>query len=238
MAKKILIVDDEQDICEILRFNLQQAGYDCSIAFNGRDAIRQLLADTYDLILLDVMMPEMSGYELAEMIRNDQLEMVPYDLPIIFLAALGEEDDMLRGFRIGADDYIAKPFSLKLLIARVEAVLKRNNRPWSTPPEPIHLPHVDGDANKGLVVREDIYSASIDGEDLRLTKMEFELLVFLIHHTGTIFSRSDLLKQVWPSCDMVLERTVDVTITRLRKKLGDYKDHLKTKTGYGYYWEK
>ena len=93
------------------------------------------------------MMPEMSGYELAEMIRNDQLEMVPYDLPIIFLTALGEEDDMLRGFRIGADDYIAKPFSLKLLIARVEAVLKRNNLTWSTPPEPIHLPHVDGDAN-------------------------------------------------------------------------------------------
>ena len=238
MAKKILIVDDEQDICEILRFNLLQAGYECSTAFNGRDAIRQLLADTYDLILLDVMMPEMSGYELAKMIRNDQLEMVPYDLPIIFLTALGEEDDMLRVFRIRADDYVAKPFSIKLLIARVEAIIKRNSRVWSTPADPILLPHSDDREHKGLLVREDIYSASIDGEDLRLTKMEFELLAFLIHHTGTIFSRTDLLKQVWPSCDMVLERTVDVTITRLRKKLGDYKDHLKTKNGYGYYWEK
>ena len=174
---RILTVEDDENIAKSIKAILSTVNYYCDICYDGNAAVDVIIKGNYDLILLDVMLPGKDGFEIIEEIRGREV-------PVIFLTAKSDVNDKVRGLRSGADDYIAKPFSLKLLIARAEAVLKRNNRTWSTPPEPIHLPNVDGDANKGLVVREDIYSASIDGEDLRLTKMEFELLVFLIHHTG------------------------------------------------------
>jgi len=240
----ILIADDEPDIREIVSFNLSKAGYRCLTAVDGRQALEVLALERADLLLLDVMMPELSGFDVARTIRNDEVDGVPYDLPIIFLTALGEEDDVLRGFALGADDYIAKPFSLRLLLARVEAVLKRSQdqqplSPGSAVPFPqtasLRAREV---CYETLTLDEDRFSAAIDGADLGLTKMEYELLHFLLTHAGVVYSRSEILGQVWPDNGLVLDRTVDVTVTRLRKKLADYKDRIKTKAGYGYYWEK
>lgn len=212
----ILIVDDEQDIREILAFNLEQAGYICLQAANGQRALAILAEQKADLILLDVMMPGKSGFEVAQQIA---------DTPIIFLTALGEEDDLLRGFALGADDYITKPFSIKEVLVRIKRSLERTH---SVTPLP---------SAGGLCFDNRTFTASIDGEDIGLTKMEYELLHFLVQHPEAVYSRSELLSEVWPNNGLVLERTVDVTITRLRKKIGEYKDQLKTKTGYGYYWE-
>lgn len=210
----ILIVDDEPDIREILAFNLEQAGLCCLQTANGQQALSILTKQQVDLILLDVMMPGMSGFEVAQQI---------HDTPIIFLTALGEEDDLLHGFALGADDYITKPFRIKEVLARVKRTLERSSQ------QPLPL---------NLFLDDQTFSATIDGEDIGLTKMEYELLHFLMQHPGAVYSRSELLAQVWPDNGLVLDRTVDVTITRLRKKIGTYKDNLKTKTGYGYYWEK
>lgn len=222
-VQTILIIDDEQDIREILAFNLEQAGYNTLCYDNGNVNVNE----NVDLVLLDVMMPGMSGFDLAHMIRQNQIPNIAHDVPIIFLTALGEEDDILRGFDIGADDYISKPFSIQEVLARVQAVLRRK-RPASA----------SDIAESGLRLNDKTYTASIDGADIGLTKMEYELLHYLLQHQGAVYSRSDLLEQVWPDNGLVLERTVDVTITRLRKKIGAYKEHLKAKTGYGYYWER
>lgn len=243
--QSILIVDDERDIREIISFNLSKAGYQCLSANNGRQALTLLEQQGVDLLLLDVMMPEMSGFDVARAIRNDEITGIPYDLPIIFLTALGEEADKLHGFSIGADDYIAKPFSVRELQARVAAVLKR--RPLTVTAGQSPEPHIPTTAHEedtmdicyeSLHLYQGTFTACIDEEDIGLTKMEYELLHFLLQHPRAVYSRSELLSQVWPNNGLVLDRTVDVTITRLRKKLGIYKDNLKTKTGYGYYWTK
>lgn len=243
----ILIADDEPDIREILSFNLGRAGYRCLMASDGRQALRMLGEQSVDLALLDVMMPELSGFEVARAIRNDEVPGVPYDLPIIFLTALGEEADQLMGFSLGGDDYITKPFSIRLLLARIEAVMKRKTTtaPFTQGDVKAPLPA----STKGEIKPADVcydqlllsattFSATIGGEDIGLTKMEYELLYFLLTHQRNVFSRSEILQHVWPDNGLVLDRTVDVTIARLRKKIGTYKDHLKAKTGYGYYWEK
>lgn len=240
----ILIVDDEPDIREILTFNLEQAGYACLTAADGRQALAQLSQHGVDVVLLDVMMPRISGFELAQQIRNDEVPGVPYDLPIIFLTALGEEEDQLRGFSLGADDYIAKPFSLRLLLARIEARIRRQSFDGlrsRTEPEVVLRQAQEpspGVEYESLRLSDSTFVATLDGRDIGLTKMEYELLHFLLLHQGIVYSRRDLLNEVWPDNGLVLDRTVDVTITRLRKKIGPYKEHLKAKVGYGYYWEK
>lgn len=216
----LLIVDDEPDIREILAFNLEQAGYSCLQAANGQQALGILAEQQVDLILLDVMMPGVSGFEVAQQITNT---------PIIFLTALGEEDDLLHGFSLGADDYITKPFRIKEVLARIQRSLRTR---------PTLSQETDTIRYDALRLNDQTFSATIDGEDIGLTKMEYELLHFLMQHPGAVYSRSEILSQVWPDNGLVLDRTVDVTITRLRKKMGMYKDNLKTKTGYGYYWEK
>lgn len=217
----ILIVDDEPDIREILSFNLEQAGYTCLKAAHGEQALKLLSEHPIDLILLDVMMPGMSGFQVAQQIK---------DIPLIFLTALGEEEDILHGFSLGADDYISKPFSIKEVLARVKRSLERS--------QPSPSPIVEHLEENGLLLDGCTFTATIDGENIGLTKMEYELLCFLMHHPRAVYSRSELLTQVWPENGLVLDRTVDVTITRLRKKLGKHKEQLKTKNGYGYYWEK
>lgn len=255
----ILIVDDEPDIREILAFNLEQAGYRVSpfpalqapFPQNAAELLRarDFADERIDLILLDVMMPGISGFEVARMIRNEEVPNIAHDIPIIFLTALGEEEDVLHGFSLGADDYISKPFSIKEVLARVRAVLKRKTlSPGFAVPlpqnaaEPLRAGDYAGENDilryESLQLDSKIFVGKIDGEDIGLTKMEYELLHFLMQHPGAVYSRSELLTQVWPDNGLVLDRTVDVTITRLRKKIGMYKDKLKTKTGYGYYWEK
>ena len=213
-----MIVDDEQDLCEILQFNLQAAGYEADVAYSAEEALLKDLP-TFDLLLLDVMMPGLSGFELAKRLKADEQTA---QIPIIFLTAKDTEDDTLTGFGLGADDYVAKPFSVREVVARVGAVLKRNA------PTTIMLRH------QGLTVDLTTKSVAVDGVEVALTRTEFDLLALLLSHQGQVFSRQQLLDSVWPDDVIVTDRTVDVNITRLRKKLGAYAACIVTRPGFGY----
>ena len=227
---KILVVDDELDICEILQYNLETEGYEVDTVNSAEEALAQNLTE-YALILLDVMMDKMSGFQMAHKMKENP---VTAQIPIIFITALDGENHMVKGLNIGADDYIVKPLSMKTVKARVNAVLRRV------------YPHRmrDGMSEADMVYYEGIVldlkakTVSLDHQELPCTKLEFELLSFLLQHPGTVYSREDLLKYCWPMDTCVLDRTVDVNITRLRKKLGPYGKQIKTRVGYGYCFEK
>jgi two-component system alkaline phosphatase synthesis response regulator PhoP len=223
-TKRILIVDDEEDLCEILQYNLGNAGYQTEIAHSAEEALKKEISD-FDLILLDVMMGAMSGFKMADKLRNE----MQVNVPIIFLTAKDTENDILTGFSLGADDYIAKPFSINELTARVKAVLKRALNDKTKNQGKLHFGELEIDtAKKRLIIHD---------EKVELTKKEFEILKVLIENQGKVFSRDDILAIVWGKDVIVTERTVDVNITRLRNKLGAYGSCLKNKTGYGYYFE-
>lgn len=229
---KILVVDDEQDICEILQYNLENEGYEVDVANSAEEALQLPLAD-YALILLDVMMGEMSGFQMARWLKD-----VPDTaaIPIIFITALDDEDNMVKGLNIGGDDYIAKPLSMKEVKARVKAVLRRSastNKPNESSKE-----QADTILYDGITLCLDSKTATLDGNDLPLTRLEFELLSLLLQNPNRVFPREELLKRCWPQDAYVLDRTVDVNITRLRKKLGSYGNQIKTRIGYGYIFEK
>ncbi len=221
--KRILVVDDEQDLCDILLFNLKVSGYDAKAAYSAEEALKHLA--WADLLLLDVMMPGISGFEMAEQMKVDPKTA---RIPIIFLTAKDTEHDTLQGFGLGADDYITKPFSIREVMARVKAVLNRS-QPLSNATDDI-LEYM------GLTIDHATKNASIDGEAITLTKTEFELLDLLIRHRGQLFTRQQLLELVWPKDVIVSDRTVDVNITRLRKKLGNYASCIVARHGYGYYF--
>jgi len=221
--KRILIVDDEPDLCEILRINLEAEGYETEVAHSATEALGKDV-ERCNLAVLDVMMPGMSGFEMAERMRTTGI-----DVPIIFLTAKDREDDKLQGFALGADDYVSKPFSVRELMARVKAVLSRATTANDEVTE--HL------AYEGLTIDMAQMKATVDGEGLNLTKTELELLRLLLSHRGQVFSRQQLLSEVWPSDVVVTDRTVDVNITRLRKKLGHYGQYIATRQGYGYVFE-
>ncbi len=224
--KRILVVDDEVDLCEILRFNLETEGYEVDTVFSGEEALgRQLSA--YDLILLDVMMGGISGFETASRIRRDNRTA---SVPIVFLTAKGTENDRITGFNIGADDYIAKPFSIREVILRVKAVLRRTEQPTETAVTTAACVL----RYEGLAVDLERKTVSVDGIGVDFTKTELGILRTLLEHKGHVFSRDDLIMRVWPTDVIVSDRTVDVNITRLRKKLGRYADCLVTRTGFGY----
>ena len=240
MAKqRILIVDDEEDICMILSYSLQKAGYEVLVAHSAEAALAnyELKIKNYevDLILLDIMMGEMSGLEMAEKLRSDigNRESGIGIPPIIFLTALSDEDTVLKGFQLGADDYISKPFRIAEVLARVTAVLRRTAEQGTRNQEqgPISS---DCIVFEGIVVNKADMSLKVDGEAVVMTRKEIELLCYLLTHRGQILSREHLLKNVWDSNGFVLERTVDVHITHLRKKLGQYGKRIVTKSGYGY----
>ena len=229
---KILVVDDEQDICEILQYNLENEGYEVDVANSAEEALQLPLAD-YALILLDVMMGELSGFQMARWLKD-----VPDTaaIPIIFITALDDEDNMVKGLNIGGDDYIAKPLSMKEVKARVKAVLRRSastNKPNESSKE-----QADTILYEGITLCLDSKTATLDGNDLPLTRLEFELLSLLLQNPNRVFPREELLKRCWPQDAYVLDRTVDVNITRLRKKLGSYGNQIKTRIGYGYIFEK
>ena len=229
---KILVVDDEQDICEILQYNLENEGYEVDVANSAEEALQLPLVD-YALILLDVMMAEMSGFQMARWLKD-----VPDTaaIPIIFITALDDEDNMVKGLNIGGDDYIAKPLSMKEVKARVKAVLRRSastNKPNESSKE-----QADTIQYEGITLCLDSKTATLEGNDLPLTRLEFELLSLLLQNPNRVFPREELLKRCWPQDAYVLDRTVDVNITRLRKKLGSYGNQIKTRIGYGYIFEK
>ena len=224
MAQKILVVDDEQDICEILEFNLANEGFDITCACSGEEALKKITTE-HSLILLDVMMGGMSGYKVAEKLRRNG-----NTIPIIFLTAKDSENDMLTGFSVGGDDYISKPFSIKEVVARVKAVLKRqkyNDLPSNNEKK---SKLVFGDISIDLETKE-VYAGNTK---IVLTKTEFEILVLLASNSKRIFNREDIIDRLWKESPYVTERTVDVHITRLRKKLGKRAELISSRSGYGY----
>ena len=243
MAKqRILIVDDEEDICMILSYSLQKAGYEVLVAHSAEEALELLqspnsliASSPIDLILLDIMMGEMSGLEMAEKLKseNGNVKGENHLPPIIFLTALSDEDTVLKGFKLGADDYISKPFRIAEVLARVAAVLRRTAEQGAKNQEPRPISN-DCIVFEGIVVNKADMSLKVDDEAVVMTRKEIELLCYLLTHRGQILSREHLLKNVWDSNGFVLERTVDVHITHLRKKLGQYGKRIVTKSGYGY----
>lgn len=221
---KILVVDDEQNLCEILAYNLRNDGYEVTEANSAEEALELPLA-AFDLMLLDVMMGGLSGFDLARRLKTEEKTA---HIPIIFLTAKDTEQDMLHGFGLGADDYIAKPFRIMEVLARVKAVLNRSTHSTQVSPETLRYDH--------LVLNLNTKTVSVDGEEVAFTKTEFELLRLLLEHKGRVFSRQELIDHVWPSDVMVLDRTVDVNITRMRKKIGRYAPCISTRLGYGYYF--
>ena len=224
--QRILVVDDEQDLLEILKFNLETEGYEVQTATSAEEA-QTLDIASFDLLLLDVMMGGMSGFALARLLKADPKTA---GVPIIFLTARDTENDTVTGFNLGADDYISKPFSLREVMVRVRAVLRRTA--IDNGEEEPHLI-----TYQGIVMNLDKKTVTIDGEEIAFTKTEFELLHLLLDERGRVFSRQELIDRVWPKDVLVLDRTVDVNITRMRKKIGRFSKCIVTRLGFGYYFD-
>lgn len=224
---RILVVDDEQDLCEILKFNLETEGYQVETANSAEEALEKDIA-SYNLLLLDVMMGGMSGFQLAKQLKNSE---VTAHIPMIFLTARDTENDTVTGFNLGADDYISKPFSIREVMVRVRAVLRRTASRLEGAEKPAVISY------QGLLLNLDKKSVSVDGEDVPFTKTEFELLRLLLEERGRVFSRQELIDRVWPKDVLVLDRTVDVNITRMRKKIGRFAKCIVTRLGFGYYFD-
>ena len=227
ITNRILIVDDEETLCEVLKLNLENEGYDVDIAFSAEQALSYDLRK-YSLILLDIMMGGISGIKMAKMLKSD---MVTAHIPIIFCTARDSEDDMVMGLNLGADDYIMKPYTVRNVIARVKSVLRRTstNKPITAAAEKHNMLQVEG-----LQLDLEFKRCTVDGEEIKLTRKEFELLAYLISHRGQICSREQILNRVWSNEVVVLDRTIDVNITRLRSKIGAYGSYIVTRSGFGY----
>jgi len=221
---KLLIIDDEEDLCEILQFNLEGEGFKTDVAYSAEEALKKDIK-SFNLIILDVMMGQMSGFKLAEKIRKE----MNLTVPIIFVTAKNTENDLITGFNLGGDDYITKPFSIKEVIVRVKAILNRTQKQ-----EIVEKPSIYVD---DLVFNFEKRSLQIDNKEIQLTKKEFEILALLLNRKGKAFSREEIFSNVWDDSTIVTDRTIDVHITRLRKKLGKYGKNIKSKQGYGYTFE-
>ena len=226
-TERILIVDDEETLCEVLKLNLENEGYDVDIAFSAEQALTYDLK-SYSLILLDIMMGEISGIKMAKMLKAN---VSTAEIPIIFCTARDTEDDMIMGLNIGADDYIMKPYTIRNVIARVKTVLRRVAG-HKTPGEDVeknNILKIDG-----LVLDMEFMSCSIEGTEIKLNRKEFELLAYLIANRGKICSREQILNDVWTEDVIVVDRTIDVNITRLRYKIGKYSSYIITRSCYCY----
>lgn len=224
---RILIVDDEETLCEVLKLNLENEGYDVDVAFSAEQALGYNIKE-YSLILLDIMMGEISGIKMAKILKSD---LSTADIPIIFCTARDSEDDMIMGLNIGADDYIMKPYTVRNVIARVKSVLRRTSSHKGTN---VSAEKPDRLVVDGLCLDIEFKRCTVDGEEIKLTRKEFELLLYLIQHRGKICSREQILNRVWSDEVVVLDRTIDVNITRLRSKIGAYGSYIVTRSGFGY----
>ena len=224
--KKILVVDDEATLCEALAFNLDAEGYEADTAYSAEEALALDLS-AYDLVILDIMMGEISGTQLAGIMKSNTKTA---GVPVIFCTAKDSEDDMVKGLDLGADDYVVKPYSLKTLLARIRTVLRRN------PHESKH--DSDTVSYKGLVLSPSNKTCMADGIELKLPRKEFEILHLLVANPDRIFTRSEILSAVWPEEVIVADRVIDVNITRIRQKIGQYSKNIVTRSGYGYMFVK
>lgn len=251
---RILVVDDEAALCDALRLNLELEGYEVDTAYSAEEALAKDLG-RYSLLLLDIMMGEISGLQLARIVKGSPALSAT---PIIFLTARDGEDDMVGGLDIGADDYIAKPYSVRNVLARVKSVLRRagqghpmaadpssggNGSPVATGHQSAEPDAANGDTSTGhlafggLIADRERKLCKVDGEEVRLPRKEFEILCLLLANPGRIFSREEFLQRIWPEDVIVVERVVDVNITRLRSKIGRYGKLIVTRSGYGYGWQ-
>ena len=225
VTDKILIVDDEETLCEVLKLNLEIEGYEVDVAYSAEEALAKDLK-MYSLILLDIMMGGISGIKMARMLKAD---VTTANIPIIFCTAKDSEDDMVMGLNLGADDYIMKPYTVRNVIARVKTVLRRTQGNKATATVENRLLEIEG-----LVLDLEFKRCSVDGQEVKLTRKEFELLAYLIRHKGKICSREQILSSVWSDEVVVLDRTIDVNINRLRSKIGKYGSYIVTRSGFGY----
>ena len=234
--QKILIVDDEESICEILQFNLEIEGYETDVAYSAEQAL-QMDLQSYSLILLDIMMGGMSGFKMAQLLKKDP---VTASIPIIFCTAKDTEDNKIAGLTLGADDYISKPFSVREVVARVKSVLRRCTPPGQQSPRSsvtaAPRTEMDGESIVYNGLRLDLlkHKCYIDGQEIQLTKKEMEIMILFLRNSGRVLSREEILHNVWSDEVVVLDRTIDVNITRLRKKIGEYGKYIVTRQGYGY----
>lgn len=219
MNARILVVDDEEDICAILKFNLSKEGYEVVTANSAEEALTLDIA-SFNLLLLDVMMGGMSGFELTGKLKTDPKTA---GVPVIFITARDTEDDAVEGLDLGADDYISKPFSIREVVSRVKAVLRRSAA----------IP----DASTGIFIDDEKKVVTVDGAAVALTRIEYEIFKLLFTNKGKVFPREDILSKVWPDDVIVTDRTVDVNITRLRKKIGEYGNRIVSRHGFGYLYE-
>lgn len=225
-TERILIVDDEETLCEVLKINLENEGYDVDIAFSAEQALTYDLKN-YSLILLDIMMGEINGIKMAKMLKAN---LSTAEIPIIFCTARDTEDDMVMGLNLGADDYIMKPYTIRNVVARVKSVLRRASGHKAVPKEA----HSNLMKVEGLQLDLEFKRCTVDGQEVKLTRKEFELLAYLISHRGKICSREQILSRIWSDEVVVLDRTIDVNITRLRAKIGPYGSYIVTRSGFGY----
>lgn len=219
MNARILVVDDEEDICAILKFNLSKEGYEVVTANSAEEALTLDIA-SFNLLLLDVMMGGMSGFELTGKLKTDPKTA---GVSVIFITARDTEDDAVEGLDLGADDYISKPFSIREVVSRVKAVLRRTAA----------IP----DASTGIFIDDEKKVVTVDGAAVALTRIEYEIFRLLFTNKGKVFPREDILSKVWPDDVIVTDRTVDVNITRLRKKIGEYGNRIVSRHGFGYLYE-
>lgn len=219
MNARILVVDDEEDICAILKFNLSKEGYEVVTANSAEEALTLDIA-SFNLLLLDVMMGGMSGFELTGKLKTDPKTA---GVPVIFITARDTEDDAVEGLDLGADDYISKPFSIREVVSRVKAVLRRTAA----------IP----DASTGIFIDDEKKVVTVDGAAVALTRIEYKIFKLLFTNKGKVFPREDILSKVWPDDVIVTDRTVDVNITRLRKKIGEYGNRIVSRHGFGYLYE-
>lgn len=229
----ILVVDDEESLGEILKFNLEREGYEVTTALSAEEALTLDLA-IFDLMIIDVMMGELSGFGFARILRKKS---ETAETPIIFCTARDSVEDKIKGLDIGADDYIPKPFSIAEVTARVRSVLRRSKRNVAAEATPTPANDSGIISFEGLEVNTMRKTCSVDGQEVSLTRKEFDILVLLLESRGTILSREQIMKRVWSTEVVVLDRTIDVNITRMRKKLGQYGNYIITRTGYGYGFE-
>ena len=219
MNARIFVVDDEEDMCAFLKFNLSKGGYEVVTANSAEEALTLDIA-SFNLLLLDVMMGGMSGFELTGKLKTDPKTA---GVPVIFITARDTEDDAVEGLDLGADDYISKPFSIREVVSRVKAVLRRTAA----------IP----DASTGIFIDDEKKVVTVDGAAVALTRIEYEIFRLLFTNKGKVFPREDILSKVWPDDVIVTDRTVDVNITRLRKKIGEYGNRIVSRHGFGYLYE-
>ncbi|MDE6652208.1 MAG: response regulator transcription factor [Paramuribaculum sp.] len=230
MRTKILVIDDEESLCEILRFNLEKEGYEVDCCFSAEEALSLDLSE-YSLMIVDIMMERLSGFDFANRVRtNSAIEHIPF----IFCSALSGEDDTVMGLDIGADDYITKPFVISEVLARVRAVLRRSNPKRTKTAQDSNAEYEPDVTFENLRIDRNEKLCYLNGDVVNLTKTEFDILLFLLTHRNKIYSREEIIKVVWTNDVVVTNRTIDTNIARLRKKIGNYGNNIVTRLGFGY----